>query len=119
MLVKICNGHFSGQSAEYLGPWDADNANLNIDGKPAVLPIGWLELPPRCHSFKSPTKSMRFPTHLEGQLRAYAAHLEQQFPVGVTVQESGAKKSGESVSRVRKKRSVTKRKRRSKLVTPD
>lgn len=107
MQIRICHGHFSGQSAQYLSLHNADSANLLIDGQFAILPISWLSMPPRCHSFRTPTKSMRFPERLEDRLRAYAAILEQQDLQVVTAQENNSNAEGQRVLEVRQKTSVT------------
>jgi hypothetical protein len=72
MLVTVIKGEFAGQSAEYRGAIDASGVCLSIGDIFAILPIDWIEVPPSCHKFKTPTKTMRLPTHLEGRLRAAA-----------------------------------------------
>ncbi|WP_348254078.1 hypothetical protein [Leptolyngbya sp. AS-A5] len=109
--MTINNGDFSGQSAAYLGAWNSDSACLSINGEFAALPISWLELPQSCNSFKSPTKSMRLLAHLEGQLRAYALHLEGQILIAVTANQEKPKPIRKSVSRVGRKTGVTRKKR--------
>lgn len=110
MFVTVKNGDFSGQSAKYLGAWNGDSACLSINGEFAVLPVAWLELPPACNSFKSPTKSMRLPAHLEGRLRAYALHLEGQVSTAVTANQEEPKPSVKRVSGNRQKTGVTRKK---------
>jgi hypothetical protein len=55
------------------------------------LPAHWLEFPKACHTFTSPTKTIRLPAHLEGQLRAVAKVLEMQIPAAVTDEKIASK----------------------------
>lgn len=120
MLVTITNGYFTNKSAHFIGAFDAHHASVVVDGNHAILPAHWLEFPKACHTFNSPTKTIRLPAHLEGQLRAIAKVLEQQIPAAVTeektaskaVQEGGLKDyKRKPVTRVKKARKRSARKR--------
>ncbi|BAS55327.1 hypothetical protein NIES2135_53900 [Leptolyngbya boryana NIES-2135] len=72
MSVTVIKGEFAGQTAEYLGAHESGGVCISVDDVFAILPIDWVEVPAACHKFKTPTKTMRLPIHLEGRLRAAA-----------------------------------------------
>lgn len=110
MRVTVIKGEFSGQFVDYLASLNADSVCVSIDGNFAILPLSWIEASQTCHRFKSPTKSMRLPAHLEGRLRAAAIAWEQEESTPVTEQKTASKPVRKRTVRTKKKSRVTKSK---------